>query len=78
MDDRLDYKILITPQEAIILVERRPVEDVYICTEIEREFDKRNGQLESALRHALLMTAIWNGGRIQGIREERRRKAGTV
>ena len=74
MIDKLDYELLITPQEAVKLSQYRPVKDIGICIDIETILREQKGEMDKDLFHSLLTATIWNGGRVQGIREERRKK----
>ena len=69
---------LVKPAEVIkISMWHRTSADSRIALEIAEAFDKEYiGFLKESSRfyRMCLFTAIWNGGRIQGIREERQRR----
>lgn len=75
--------ILITPKEAVSLVKYSPVTNLKICRQIESlHFVKMKPINESmiedistnAASYCVLLLTIFNAGRIQGIREERKNK----
>lgn len=78
MIDKLDYELLITPQEAVRLTAHRPVEDMYTCEKIQAAAMALHQGRNPRDTSYWVLCSIWNGGRIQGIREERRKKAGRV
>lgn len=67
----------LTPQEAVSLENFRTTADLHIINPIQDEFYRQNKKYYKTDRiyfySALLMT-IWNAGRIEGIRAERRRR----
>lgn len=76
MKDELDYELLITPQEAIKLAMYRPIKDIFICNEIKNHLQKSKTKLSHIDFETVLMVTIWNGGRLQGIREEQQSATG--
>lgn len=70
---------LVTPQEAVKLAKKRPLQDdIDIVHEIYNEFfsglsdeDVRKSKMFYTV---LFWTTVWNAGRVQGIREERKRR----
>ncbi len=72
-------KSLITPIEAIEIMQYTPCEELHIVTDIVKEYGTNSeyyveGKTYSMFLYALLYTA----GRIQGIREERAKMRGGV
>lgn len=71
-------ELLITPEEAIRLSKMRTISDFFIVKDITAKFE--NGltaeEIEQDQQYysMLLLVAIWNAGRVQGIREERKKK----
>lgn len=82
MYDRLAVKSLITPQKAVALSPFRSVQDMNISNDIAEEFYKtKSPDCRAFVPNAFLfeylqmLGTIWNAGRIQGIREERKKRA---
>lgn len=69
--DKLEFKSLVTAQEAVKVSKHRGLKDIYIATEIAEEY-KTSGDVMELI---FLYGTIWNAGRIQGIREERAKRA---
>lgn len=69
--DKLAYKSLVTPKEAVRLSEYRSIKDIYIAVEIAKEY-KATGIVQEL---TWVFGTIWNAGRMQGIREERAKRA---
>lgn len=69
--DKLAYKSLVTPKEAVRLSEYRSIKDIYIAVEIAKEY-KATGIVQDL---TWVFGTIWNAGRIQGIREERAKRS---
>ncbi len=71
-------ELLITPEEAIRLSKTRTISDFFIVQDITAKFE--NGltaeevEQDQQYYSMLLLVAIWNAGRVQGIREERKKK----
>lgn len=71
-------ELLITPEEAIRLSKTRTISDFFIVQDITAKFE--NGLTAEEVEQdpqyysMLLLVAIWNAGRVQGIREERKKK----
>lgn len=72
MYDRFAYISLVTPAEAVKLTGYRTIKDSKIAVEVAEEYG-RTGDLKESF--AGLLGAVWNAGRIQGIREERARRS---
>lgn len=73
--DKLAVTSLVTPKEAIKLVNTRTIEDMYITEKIEEAFENRELKTNDPIWEKFrLLAAIWNAGRVQGIREERRKR----
>lgn len=73
----MEEKQLVTAQEAVELVEYRTILDFEICEQISAaHFKKTAAQPKngSTWNYMTLLATIWNAGRVQGIREERRKK----
>lgn len=80
MADRYDFDALVTSSEALQLAEHRGVKDMDICMNIIKAFDKKyNPVRDEDLQWycQAVFATVWNAGRVQGIREERRKKANT-
>lgn len=76
--DDIDNPIAtLTPQEAVRLDNFRTIADLHIIKPIQDEFYRQNKKYYHTdhifFCSALLMT-IWNAGRIEGIRAERKRR----
>lgn len=69
-------KKLVTPEEAITLFDMASCTTVYIAAEIARAFTDEEARCGRQASVYALCGCIWNAGRIQGIREERRRTSG--
>lgn len=71
-------ELLITPAEAIRLSHTRTISDFDIVKDLTAEFEKdltADDVEENQWFYSMcLLSAIWNAGRIQGIREERKKK----
>lgn len=73
-------ELLITPAEAIRLSHTRTISDFDIVKDLTAEFEKdltadADDVKENQWFYSMcLLSAIWNAGRIQGIREERKKK----
>lgn len=71
-------ELLITPAEAIRLSHTRTIFDFDIVKDLTAEFEKELTAEEVEKNQwfysMCLLSAIWNAGRIQGIREERKKK----
>lgn len=67
--DKLAYKSPVTPKEAVRLSEYRSIKDIYIAVEIAKEY-KATGIVQEL---TWVFGTIWNAGRIQDIREERKK-----
>ena len=67
--DRLEYESLVTPEEEIKLAGFRGIKDIYIANEIAEAY-KILGDVKEL---TWLFGAIWNAGRMQGVREERKK-----
>lgn len=71
-------ELLITPEEAIRLSKTRTISDFFIVQDITAKFE--NGltaeevEQDQQYYSMLLLVTIWNAGRVQGIREERKKK----
>ena len=67
---------LITPQEAAALSDKfGTTDDIYRADDIYKEFMKLKGsESDNRLKILCAIAAIYTAGRIQGIREERRKK----
>lgn len=70
MVDKLAFESLVTPAEAVELAMFRTYKDVRIASEVATEHNR----LLDVDSTAWVMGAIWNAGRIQGIREERAKR----
>lgn len=62
---------MITPQEAVKFAGERTIDDMYIAVKIANEF--RDTQ-PTRWNNMKILAAVWNAGRVQGIREERRKR----
>ena len=72
MIDKLAYKSLVTPEEAIRLSDYRTIKDIEIAKEIESVYQKSRVNFKYELwEQVRLLGIIWNAGRMQGVREER-------
>ena len=69
-------KKLVTPEEAITLFDMASCMTVYIAADIARAFADAKARCGRQMSVFALYGCIWNAGRIQGIREERRRTSG--
>jgi hypothetical protein len=69
--DKLEFKSLVTAQEAVRVSKYRGLKDIYIANEIAEEY-KTSGDVMELI---FLFGTIWNAGRIQGIREERAKRS---
>ncbi len=71
-------ELLITPAEAIKLGNMRTISDFSIVQDITAEFQSglSADEIEANEQYYtwVLLVAIWNAGRVQGIREERKKK----
>lgn len=71
-------ELLITPEEAIRLGNMRTIGDFSIVQDITAEFQSGYSadEIEANEQYYtwVLLVAIWNAGRVQGIREERKKK----
>lgn len=71
-------ELLITPEEAIRLSKTRTISDFFIVQDITAKIE--NGltaeevEQDQQYYSMLLLVTIWNAGRVQGIREERKKK----
>ncbi len=68
---------LVTAQEAVTLIKYRTISDFEICEQISAaHFKKTAAQPKngSTWNYMTLLATIWNAGRVQGIREERKNK----
>lgn len=69
---------LVTPQEAVKLAKQRTIGDFDIVREIYNEFvsslSEKQIKEENLYYSICLWETIWNAGRVQGIREERKRR----
>ena len=73
--DKLKVVPLVTPEEAIKLMNTRTIADMYITEEIEKSFKNLEREVCDPIWEKFrLFALIWNAGRIQGIREERRKR----
>lgn len=76
MIDKLEVERLVSPAEAIVLFAERTVEDMEIVKELADAYaTKPNKSNNLAWEKMSLLAFIWNAGRVQGIREERKKKA---
>lgn len=71
-------ELLITPAEAIKLSHTRTISDFDIVKDLTAEFEKdltaEDIKINQQYYTFLLLATIWNAGRVQGIREERKKK----
>lgn len=71
-------ELLITPAEAIRLSQTRTIADFDIVRVLTAEFEKdltaEDVRINQQYYTFLLLSTIWNAGRVQGIREERKKK----
>ncbi len=71
-------QILVTPQEAVKLSNILQFDIQHIVNDIAIEFQNNQSaedmQKDPQFYSLWLMSAIWNAGRVQGIREERKKK----
>lgn len=68
-------KSLVTPEEAILLADHRGISDMFICDEILNIYNATIAKESNALWCKMwLLATIWNAGRVQGIREERKKR----
>lgn len=71
-------ELLITPAEAIRLSQTRTISDFDIVKDLTAEFEKdltaEDVKINQQYYTFLLLATIWNAGRVQGIREERKKK----
>lgn len=71
-------ELLITPEEAIRLSKTRTISDFFIVQDITAKFENaltaEEVEQDQQYYSMLLLVAIWNAGRVQGIREERKKK----
>lgn len=72
MYDRYAFESLVTPAEAVKLTGHRTLKDTRIAVAVAEEY-RRTGDIKGSI--AGLLGAVWNAGRIQGIREERAKKS---
>lgn len=72
MYDRYAFESLVTPAEAVKLTVHRTLKDTRIAVAVAEEY-RRTGDIKGSI--AGLLGAVWNAGRIQGIREERAKRA---
>lgn len=72
MYDRYAFESLVTPAEAVKLTGHRTLKDTRIAVAVAEEY-RRTGDIKGSI--AGLLGAVWNAGRIQGIREERAKRA---
>lgn len=76
--DDIDTPIAtLTPQEAVRLGKFRTIADLHIIDPIQNEFYNQNKEMYKNDRipfYSFLLMTIWNAGKIEGIRAERRRR----
>lgn len=80
--DKLKFNNLVSPEEAVTLSKFRTIQDIKICDKIIEELYKvqHNGckppiKDEAYFELGQLFAIMWNAGRIQGVREEREKRA---
>lgn len=66
---------LITAKEAVALSEHNTIEPIYIAKDIADEWEKVKGKDNSYFRYLRLLATLYEAGRIQGKREERRKRS---
>lgn len=75
-------KHLVSPKAAVELSEHRGTDDLYIASEIYDTARDYFSEEYNSYKYIMLssLAAVWNAGRIQGIKEERlkRRKKNNV
>ena len=75
-------QILVTPQEAVKLSNILTLDIHHIVNDIAVEFQNAQSaedmEKDPRFYSLWLMSAVWNAGRVQGIREERRKKKNKI
>ena len=79
--DKLEHENLVPPELAVKLGNFCTVQHIEICEEISEEYCRKYpDRLKATTKGdfffdlACLMSTIWNAGRVQGIREERKKR----
>ena len=71
------YAELITPQEVLNLSHTFTTQSIYLAKDIADLYEKENGMSHVKIddwKFYCMISAIWEAGRINGIREERKAK----
>lgn len=70
--DKTTAEMLVTPKEALKLADFRTTRDFEIVESISEYYKNNNTKTDDFhWNYMRLLSAIWNAGRVQGIREER-------
>lgn len=72
--DKLEVTSYVTPIEAAKSVEYRTTCDIEIAKDIYDEAWKHCKSTDATWNFLQVLAAVWNGGRMQEIREERHKK----
>lgn len=68
-------ELFITPEEAVKLVGWLPLDELDLVMAFESEINETMfGTQDSYLAHRIKLLTIWNAGRVQGIREVRKKR----
>ena len=75
MKDKLEVVRLVSAEEAIRLGDHRAIDDMSVAGEIMVEYRKKPSKSNDSQWDMLsLLAVVWNAGRVQGIREERKKR----
>lgn len=77
MRDKLDFDVLVSPEEAVkISAYHRGINDLSVAMSIAEAYNKMSlfSKSEPLFYTGGMLAAVWNGGRIQWIREERAKR----
>ena len=75
--EKLNYGLLISPEEAVTLSRERTISDIRIAEAIEKiHIAEYSNDDDVRWVYLTLLSTIWNAGRVQGIREERQKRKG--
>lgn len=68
-------KIMVTIEEVVTLCKNHCTNETgYFCYEVATEWKRRNSQMDGLFSQIWMYSCLFEAGRIQGIREERRKR----